>query len=172
MGFHVIKSLEQFRCDPTAPSLTIMQTARNDRCSFEFSFSILFIEDAASVVNTPAEEIALPIDKKSKKHRKELKKLAEGTMTTTTMALTTTDETETNIVDKKSMKKRVKHFLKKSKSASGTPMKPESKLSKIQKSMMGKHIQQYQSVPIIEEVRQRQIKIYLKKNFFSPSSQL
>lgn len=32
-------------------------------------------------------------------------------------------------------------------------MKPESKLSKIQKSMMGKHIPQYQTVPIIEEVR-------------------
>ena len=28
VGFHVIKSLEQFRCDPTAPSLTIMQAAR------------------------------------------------------------------------------------------------------------------------------------------------
>jgi hypothetical protein len=67
---------------------------------------------------------------------------------------TTTNETETTIVDKKTMKKRVKHFLKKQKSASGTPMRPESKLSKIQKSMMGKHIQQYQSVPIIEEVCQ------------------
>jgi hypothetical protein len=50
------------------------------------------------------------------------------------------------------MKKRVKHFLKKHKSGSGTPMKPESKLSKIQKSMMGKHHQQYQSVPVTEEV--------------------
>jgi hypothetical protein len=40
------------------------------------------------------------------------------------------------------------------KSAGGTPMKPELKLAKIQKSMMGKHIQQYQSVPIIEEVHQ------------------
>ena len=57
------------------------------------------------------------------------------------------------MVDKKSMKKRVKHFLKKQKSAHGTPMRPESKLSKIQKSMMGKQIQQYQSVPLIEEVR-------------------
>jgi hypothetical protein len=28
VGFHIIKSLEQFRCDPTAPSLTIMQVAR------------------------------------------------------------------------------------------------------------------------------------------------
>jgi hypothetical protein len=37
----------------------------------------------------------------------------------------TTNETETRIVDKKIMKKRVKHFLKKQKSASGTPMKTE-----------------------------------------------
>jgi hypothetical protein len=29
VGFNIIKSLEQFRCDPTAPSLTIMQAARN-----------------------------------------------------------------------------------------------------------------------------------------------
>ena len=49
------------------------------------------------------------------------------------------------------MKKRVKHFLKKQKSATGTPMRPESKLSKIQKSMMGKN-QQYQSIPIVEAV--------------------
>ncbi len=52
----------------------------------------------------------------------------------------TTNETETRIVDKKIMKKRVKHFLKKQKSASGTPMKTEQKLSKIQKSMMEKHM--------------------------------
>jgi hypothetical protein len=55
-------------------------------------------------------------------------------------------------VDKKAMRKRVKHFLKKQKSASGTPMKPESKLSKVQKTMMGRH-HQYQSVPVIEVVR-------------------
>lgn len=45
----------------------------------------------------------------------------------------------------------MKHFLKKHKSLSGTPMKPESKLSKIQKSMMAR--QQYQPVPVIEVVR-------------------
>jgi hypothetical protein len=28
VGFNIIKSLEQFRCDPTAPSLTLMQAAR------------------------------------------------------------------------------------------------------------------------------------------------
>ncbi len=102
------------------------------------------------------EEISLPIDKKSKKNRKEQKQatsLADGTVATTTVALTT-NEIETTVVDKKTMRKRVKHFLKKQKSASGTPMKPESKLAKIQKSMMGKHIPQYQSVPIIEEVCQ------------------
>jgi len=108
------------------------------------------LKDAATAVSTPMEEIPLPIDKKSKKHRKEQKvttNLADGTMSITT------NEIETTIVDKKTMRKRVKHFLKKQKSASGTPMKPESKLSKIQKSMMGKHIHQYQSVPLIEEVR-------------------
>jgi hypothetical protein len=52
----------------------------------------------------------------------------------------TTNETQTTIVDKKTMKKRVKYFLKKQKSARGTPMKTESKLSKIQKSMMEKHM--------------------------------
>jgi hypothetical protein len=102
------------------------------------------IERAESTANTPMEEISLPIDKKSKKHQK----LADGTVAITT------NETETTIVDKKSMKKRAKQFLKKQKSASGTPMKPESKLSKIQKSMMGKHPHhQYQSVPIVEAVR-------------------
>ncbi len=35
----------------------------------------------------------------------------------------TTNETETTIVDKKTMKKRVKYFIKKQKSASGTPIK-------------------------------------------------
>jgi hypothetical protein len=28
VGFNIIKSLELFRCDPTAPSLTIMQATR------------------------------------------------------------------------------------------------------------------------------------------------
>ena len=148
VGFHVIKSLEQFRCDPTAPSLTIMQAARKTFLSPISSPTLLFPTDAASTATTPAEEISLPFDKKSKKHRKDQKKLEGGT----TIALTT-DETETTVVDKKGMRKRVKHFLKKSKSSTGTPMKPESKLSKIQKSMMGKHTPQYQSVPIIEEVR-------------------
>jgi hypothetical protein len=110
----------------------------------------VFLEHAESTATTPMEEISLPLDKKSKK-RQLPTSLADGTVGTTTVALTT-NETETTIVDKKSMKKRVKHFLKKQKSASGTPMKPESKLSKIQKSMMGKH-QQYQSVPIVEAVR-------------------
>jgi hypothetical protein len=160
VGFNVIKSLELFRCDPTAPSLTIMQAARKILSMNLFLKILLFytLEDAVPDVVTPIEEIPAPTDKKSKKKSKETKSatnLADGTMATTTIALTT-NETETTIVDKKTMKKRVKHFLKKHKSASGTPMKPESKLSKIQKSMMGKHIQQYQSVPIIEEVRQDQ----------------
>lgn len=72
-------------------------------------------------------------------------------MATTTVALTTS-ETEVTVPDRKSMRKRMKHFLKKHK-GSGTPMKPESKLSKIQKSMMGKHHQHYESVPLLEEVR-------------------
>ena len=28
VGFHVIKSLEQFRCDPTVPLLTLIEAAR------------------------------------------------------------------------------------------------------------------------------------------------
>jgi hypothetical protein len=172
VGFNVIKSLEQFRCDPTAPSLTIMQAARKiffDK--FHRKIFFFFIsENAISAAATPIEEIPLPTDKKSKKKRKEQKvpaNLADGTVATTT------NEIETTIVDKKTMRKRVKHFLKKHKSASGTPMRPESKLSKIQKSMMAKHIQQYQSVPIIEEVCQRIISI--KKfliDFFSRLSKM
>ncbi|CAF3822313.1 unnamed protein product [Adineta steineri] len=137
VGFHVIKSLESFRCDPNAPSLSIMQAAQAPAAP-----AVLAIEDVPGST-----------DKKSKKQRKEEAKsgnnLADGTVATTTIALTT-NETDTTIVDKKSMKKRVKHFLKKHKGR-GNPMKPESKLAKIQKSMMGKHHQQYQSVPVIDE---------------------
>lgn len=79
------------------------------------------------------------------------KSLADGKMATTTVALTT-DEVTTP-TDKKAMRKRVRHFLKKHKSVSGAPMKPESKLSKIQKSMMSKQHQQYQPIPLIEVVR-------------------
>ena len=111
-------------------------------------------EDAASAVETPVEEVAIPTDKKSKKKSKSSTSLADGTVSTTTVALTT-NETEATIIDKKSVKKRVKHFLKKHKSGNGTPMKPESKLSKIQKSMMGKNSHQYQSVPVMDEVRLR-----------------
>ncbi|CAF1425575.1 unnamed protein product [Adineta ricciae] len=136
VGFHVIKSLEQFRCDPTTPSLTLMEAAH-----------------APTPAETPMEEIATPVDKKSKKKSKDSSKsassLADGAMATTTVALTT-NETETTIVDRKSMKKRVKHFLKKHK-GNGTPMKPESKLAKIQKSMMGKNLQEYRSIPLMEE---------------------
>lgn len=64
----------------------------------------------------------------------------------------TTNELEATTVDKKTMKKRAKHFLKKQKSGSATPMKPESKLMKIQKSMALKHHQQYKSVPVVEVV--------------------
>lgn len=78
--------------------------------------------------------------------------MADGTVSTTTVALTT-NETEATVSDKKSMKKRAKHFLKKQKSGGGAPMKRESKLAKIQKSISGKHQQQYQSVPIVEVVR-------------------
>ena len=39
VGFHVIKSLEQFRCDPTAPSLTLMEAARKIFSSFTFLLS-------------------------------------------------------------------------------------------------------------------------------------
>jgi hypothetical protein len=152
VGFHVIKSLEQFRCDPTAPSLTIMQAARKI-LSINLILKNSFIYTSeAPVAPAPVEEVPpASTDKKSKKHKKDKKaaetSLADGTVATTTIALTT-NETETTIVDKKTMKKRVKHFLKRK----GTPMKPESKLAKIQKSMMGKHIPQYQSVPVIEEV--------------------
>ncbi|CAF0934963.1 unnamed protein product [Rotaria sordida] len=140
VGFHIIKSLERFRCDPTAPLLTIMQAAH-----------------AVSPALTSAGEVAASTDKKSKKHRQkqlvssqQTTSLADGTVATTTVALTT-NEISTEPVDKKTMRKRVKHFLKKQKSASGTPMKPESKLMKLQKSMAAKHHHQYQSVPVTEE---------------------
>ncbi|CAF4514045.1 unnamed protein product [Rotaria socialis] len=139
VGFHVIKSLELFRCDPTAPSLTLMQAA-----------------SVTSPLTSPVEEYSVTTDKKSKKNRKQKgpispkpTSLADGTVATTTVALTT-NEMEATTVDKKAMRKRVKHFLKKQKSTSGTPMKPESKLTKIQKTMAIKHHQQYQSVPLIE----------------------
>ncbi|CAF3351203.1 unnamed protein product [Rotaria sp. Silwood1] len=140
VGYHIIKSLELFRCDPTAPLLTIMQAAH-----------------AISSGMSPTEEAAVSTDKKSKKHHRKsvspqpATSLADGTVATTTIALTT-NEISTETVDKKTMRKRVKRFLKKQKSASGTPMKPESKLMKIQKTMAAKHHQQYPTATITEEV--------------------
>ncbi|CAM4832067.1 unnamed protein product [Rotaria magnacalcarata] len=90
VGFHVIKSLEQYRCDPTAPSLTLMQAA----------------QDAALPATSPVEEVSVSTDKKSKKHRREKSgspkptSLADDTVATTTVALTT-NELETTTVDKK-----------------------------------------------------------------------
>ena len=128
------------------------------------------VETDLPTILPPAEDPSSPTDKKSKKHRKDVREnderkrkyysfdflkdlsstsLADGKMATTTIALTT-DEISTT-PDKKTMRKRVKHFLKKHKSVSGTPMKPESKLSKIQKSMMSKQ-HQYQPIPLIEVV--------------------
>ena len=63
-----------------------------------------------------------------------------------------TNENEIEIIDKKTMRKRIKHFLKKRK-PSGTSIKPESKLVKIQKALL-KCQQQYQSVLGKEVVRQ------------------
>ena len=42
VGFHIIKSLEQFRCDPTTPSLSLIQAARqfNSLCQFIFNHRI------------------------------------------------------------------------------------------------------------------------------------
>ena len=168
VGFHVIKSLEQFRCDPSTPSLTLMEAASNFHfleLNLQLS-SFAFQEESLSAVTSPAEEVALlPTDKKSKKKHKIVTDFADGT------ASTTTNELETKIVDKKSMRKRVKHFLKRQKTASGTPMRPESKLAKIQKSMMSKQTQQYQSVPIIEEVRiERIFTLKISSRFFFSQS--
>lgn len=41
VGFHVIKSLESFRCDPNAPSLTLMEAARKPRSSTAGRFDTL-----------------------------------------------------------------------------------------------------------------------------------
>lgn len=72
VGFHVIKSLEQFRCDPTAPSLTIMQAARKFFSSYSNALIIKFLlKEAAITAATPTEEF-VGKDKKSKKHRREV----------------------------------------------------------------------------------------------------
>jgi hypothetical protein len=40
VGFNVIKSLEYFRCDPTAPSLTLMQASGKILFNFLYLFCI------------------------------------------------------------------------------------------------------------------------------------
>lgn len=48
VGFHIIKSLEQFRCDPTLPSLTLIETNRLF-VNFDFSTSsFLFLQEKKS----------------------------------------------------------------------------------------------------------------------------
>ena len=74
VGFNIIKSLELFRCDPTAPSLTIMQAARKKLILFNNKISFIYLsEDAADAASgTPMDDSSLPADKKSKKKHKEV----------------------------------------------------------------------------------------------------
>ncbi|CAF0920234.1 unnamed protein product [Rotaria sordida] len=128
VGFHIIKSLELFRCDPTAPSLTLIQAAKN-------------IE---SQTISPTNDFTVPmIKKKKKKHRNECSHSSKVkiVLPNETNDLTK-NEIETKIVDKKTMRKRVKQFLKKCKSST---IKSESKLEKIQKAFL-KDQQYYQNV--------------------------
>jgi len=64
-------------------------------------------------------------------------------------SVVTTNEIQPIIIDKKTIRKRIKHFLKKYKS-SDKSIKSESKLSKIQRTFL-KNDSLYQSV-IINEV--------------------
>ncbi len=63
-------------------------------------------------------------------------------------SVVTTNEIQPIIIDKKTIRKRIKHFLKKYKSSN----KSESKLSKIQRTFL-KNDSLYQSVIINEVVR-------------------
>ncbi|CAF1161705.1 unnamed protein product [Rotaria sp. Silwood1] len=130
VGFHIIKSLELFRCDPTAPSLTLIQTAK---C----------IEAHTSLSTN---DFVIPMVKKKKnKHRKEHTHSPKLKFASTNETIDLTkNETEIKVIDKKTMRKRVKQFLKKCKSP---VIKPESKLEKIQKAIL-KISQYYQSVPV------------------------
>ncbi|CAF3639300.1 unnamed protein product [Adineta steineri] len=122
VGFHIIKSLELFRCDPAVPSLTLMQAAKSK-----------------------SSPVVLPVDdnviSKKKKYRK-FSRLSKAETTSTNS--TTVSQTDKIKTDKKTMRKRVAHFFKKSKSFS-IPMKSESKLAKIQKSML-RCQQQYENI--------------------------
>ncbi len=66
-------------------------------------------------------------------------------------SVVTTNEIQPIIIDKKTIRKRIKHFLKKYKS-SDKSIKSESKLSKIQRTFL-KNDSLYQSVIINEVVR-------------------
>jgi hypothetical protein len=69
-------------------------------------------------------------------------------------SVVTTNEIQPIIIDKKTIRKRIKHFLKKYKS-SDKSIKSESKLSKIQRTFL-KNDSLYQSVIINEVVRRIQ----------------
>ncbi|CAF1637643.1 unnamed protein product [Adineta ricciae] len=122
VGYHIIKSLETFRCDPKKPSLTLMQTSR-----------------------MPSEDLCktnVGVAQPKKKHRKKKFHLSKSQNDSSIDTKPTEDETKA--VDKKTMKKRIKNFLKKH-NLSHSPMKTESKLSKIQKLILKSH-QSYQSL--------------------------
>ncbi|CAF0790229.1 unnamed protein product, partial [Didymodactylos carnosus] len=135
VGLNIIKSLTSFRCDPSTPSLTIMQAA----------------EHAATGIIPATGDVSLHLDKKSKKKVRAISPNKSGDTSVSIPEKTalTTDETSTTdkTSSKKSVRKKVKNFLKKQKTFSDTPMKPESRLAKIQRSIAGHH---YQRVPVVE----------------------
>ncbi|UJR29942.1 hypothetical protein I4U23_017489 [Adineta vaga] len=130
VGYHILKSLELFRCDPTIPSLKLIQASK---CS-------------AALAELPVTDVV--VVSKKKKHRK--KDFVPSKSYNEYSMVIKPNENETKPLDKKIMKKRIKNFLRKHK-LSPSSVQSESKLSKIQKLILKSYQNIIRNEPIVED---------------------
>lgn len=159
VGYHIIKSLETFRCDPKKPSLTLMQTSSISHVSSEIFCLFLIFRNAhwwsfenecchGSAKEETSEKGKFFCNKRYSSYFPQKFHLSKSQNQSSIDTKPTEDEIK--LVDKKTMKKRIKTFLKKHQ-LSHSPMKTESKLSQIQKLILKSH-QSYQGL-LSNEVR-------------------
>ena len=73
VGFHIIKSLELFRSDPTAPSLFLIQTSSINSFVELYTFQSSDLLDntvAVPSLDLPINELVVPMNEKSRKRVK------------------------------------------------------------------------------------------------------
>ena len=119
VGYHIIKSFELYRCDPSQPTLTIAQ----------------------SFTGRESTEVVNPINN-------------EDSVSTSAVPLVISEASSSppKKLVRKTMRKRVKHFLKKFRPSSQKSIKTPSKLTQIQNVIL-KHQFKYHQMPLDEMVR-------------------